>query len=73
MRSHNSHTVGGMLDHSIRDLLIPSMSPEFYGWIGKGGRLAWYQSRGPEFNHVRPHINFAARNNFHLPCCSLST
>jgi hypothetical protein len=35
--------------------------------------LAWYQSRGLEFNFPWLHIFFsAARNNSHLPCCSLS-
>jgi hypothetical protein len=39
-----------LLDYSIRDPLIPSISPVVYGWIGYGDRLAWYQSRGLGFN-----------------------
>jgi hypothetical protein len=30
----DSHAGGGMLDYSIRGLPSPSISPEFYGWIG---------------------------------------
>jgi hypothetical protein len=26
-----------MLDYSIRGLLVPSISPEFYGWTVRGG------------------------------------
>jgi hypothetical protein len=36
----DSYTIEGMLDHSIRDPLNPSISPEFYGWIDQGGHLA---------------------------------
>jgi hypothetical protein len=36
-RGRESHTVGGMLDHSIRGPFTLSISPEFYGWIGWGG------------------------------------
>jgi hypothetical protein len=40
-----------MLDYSIRGSLAPSISPEFYSWTSwRGGRLAWYQSRGLGFN-----------------------
>jgi hypothetical protein len=28
-----------MLDYSIRDPLTPSISPEFYGWTGRGGAV----------------------------------
>jgi hypothetical protein len=42
------------------------------GLVGGGG-LAWYQSRGPEFNHSWSHINSAARNNSHISYCSLGT
>jgi hypothetical protein len=38
-RSRDSHAGGGMLDYSIRDPLTPSISPEFYGWIGRGGAV----------------------------------
>jgi hypothetical protein len=36
---HDSHTVGGMLDYSIKDSLAPSISHEFYGWTGRGGAV----------------------------------
>jgi hypothetical protein len=38
-RAHDrdSHVGGEMLDYSIRDPLTPSISPRFYGWIGRGG------------------------------------
>jgi hypothetical protein len=36
-RVRDSHAGGGILDYSIRDPLAPSISPEFYGWIGRGG------------------------------------
>jgi hypothetical protein len=36
-RGRDSHTGGGMLDHSIRDFLALSMSPGFYCWTGRGG------------------------------------
>jgi hypothetical protein len=42
----------------------PSVSPEFYVWTGQGGRLAWYQSQGPEFNPTRPRVNSVVRNNY---------
>jgi hypothetical protein len=35
-RSRNSHAGGGMLDYIIRDHLTHFISPEFYGWIGRG-------------------------------------
>jgi hypothetical protein len=38
-RGHDSHTGGGMLDYSIRDPLTSYISPEFYGWIGRGGAV----------------------------------
>jgi hypothetical protein len=28
-----------VLDYSIRDPLTPFISPEFYGWIGRGGAV----------------------------------
>jgi hypothetical protein len=38
-RGRDSHAGGGMLDYSIRGPLAPSMSPGFYGWIGRGGAV----------------------------------
>jgi hypothetical protein len=70
--AHNSHAERECWTISIRGP-IPSISPGFYGWIGQGGRLAWYQSRGPGFNPTHPRINSVMCNNSHLPCCSLGT
>jgi hypothetical protein len=31
-----------MLDYSIRGSLVPSISPRFYGWTGRGGSSSTY-------------------------------
>jgi hypothetical protein len=41
--------------------------------LAEGSPLAWYQSRGLGFNPPDHAFSSAARNNSHLPCCSLST
>jgi hypothetical protein len=37
VHSHDSHVGGGILNYNISGSLTPSISPEFYGWIGRGG------------------------------------
>jgi hypothetical protein len=69
--SRDSHTGEGMLDHSIRGSLAPSISLEFYGWTDTGDRVAkkicgreelnptsrlWYHTRVP--SSTNPNIKF---------------
>jgi hypothetical protein len=55
-------------------IAAPSISPRFYGWIGRGESFQ-HGITAEVLDSIPPDHVFssAARNNSHLPCCLLST